>query len=49
MVRGEREDAVQQVCFGSDMSLDDLLTETNQELALSLHAPLLAHHQEVKG
>ena len=49
MVRGEREDAVQQVCFGSDMSLDDLLTDTNQELALSLYAPLLTHHQEVKG
>ncbi|MGC6483049.1 MAG: exodeoxyribonuclease V subunit gamma [Synechococcus sp.] len=49
VVAGERLDAVQQLCFGSDLPLSDLLTDDVQTLALALHAPLLKHRQEVKG
>ena len=49
MLRGEREDPIQQVCFGSDLPLAELLTDAHQELALALYQPLLARHQEVKG
>ena len=45
----ERQDAIQQLCFGSDLPLRDLLTEELQELALDFHQPLLDQHQEVKG
>ena len=46
---GERRDAVQALCFGSDLPLADLLTPAVQELALALHEPLLAVHRVVKS
>ena len=49
VLAGERRDAVQQLCFGSDLPLGDLLTEDAQALALMLHGPLLERRQEVKG
>ena len=49
VLTGERLDAVQQLCFGSDLPLSDLLTDAAQDLALALHAPLLERRQEVKG
>ena len=47
--RGERQDAVQALCFGSDQPLAELLTPPVQQLALELHSPLLELRQEVKG
>ena len=44
----EREDAVQRVCFGSDLPLSALLSPALQELALELHQPLLQSRQELK-
>ena len=49
VLAGERRDAVQQLCFGSDLPLGDLLTDDAQALALTLHGPLLERRQEVKG
>ena len=46
--RGERHEAVQALCFGSDLPLAELLTPAVQELALALHEPLLAGHRVVK-
>lgn len=46
---GERRDAVQALCFGSDQPLAELLTEPVQQLALDLHGPLLELRQELKG
>lgn len=47
--QGERHDAAQALCFGSDQPLMELLTPAVAQLALELHAPLLEHRQEVKG
>ena len=46
---GERRDAAQALCFGSDQPLAELLTPTVEQLALALHGPLLELRQEVKG
>ena len=48
-LKGERQDAIQALCFGSDQPLADLLTPSAAELALALHGPLLALRQEVKA
>ena len=48
-VQGERLEAVQQLCFGSDLPLSELLNDERQALALALHQPLLERHQEVKA
>ena len=45
---GERREAVQALCFGSDLPLAELLTPQTQQLALALHTPLLLLRQEVK-
>ena len=45
---GERRDAVQALCFGSDQPLAELLTPAVEELALALHGPMLELRQEVK-
>jgi exodeoxyribonuclease V gamma subunit len=45
---GERCEAVQALCFGSDLPLAELLTPQTQQLALALHTPLLLLRQEVK-
>jgi exodeoxyribonuclease V gamma subunit len=45
---GERREAVQALCFGSDLPLAELLTPQSQQLALALHTPLLERRQEVK-
>ena len=47
--RAERSDPIQAVCFGADLSLEELLTPTLQTLALQLHGPLLERRREVKG
>jgi exodeoxyribonuclease V gamma subunit len=47
--RGERHDAIQALCFGSDQPLAELLTPPVEELALALHGPLLELRQELKG
>lgn len=47
--RGERQEAVQALCFGSDQPLAELLTPPVQQLALELHGPLLELRQELKG
>jgi exodeoxyribonuclease V gamma subunit len=47
--RGERQDAIQALCFGSDQPLAELLSPTVEQLALALHGPLLEHRQELKG
>lgn len=47
--RGERQDAIQALCFGSDQPLAELLSPAVQELALALHGPLLELRQEWKG
>ena len=47
--RGERQDAVQALCFGSDLPLAGLLTPELETLALTLHGPLLELRQELKG
>ena len=44
----ERRDAVQALCFGSDLPLAELLTPAVRELAVALHEPLLAVHRVVK-
>jgi exodeoxyribonuclease V gamma subunit len=44
----ERRDAVQALCFGSDLPLAELLTPHAQQLALALHTPLLQRRQELK-
>ena len=44
----ERRDAVQALCFGSDLPLAELLTPPSQQLALALHTPLLERRREVK-
>ncbi len=49
MLRGERRDPVQAVCFGADLPAAELLTPDLQQLALALHGPLLERRQEVKG
>jgi exodeoxyribonuclease V gamma subunit len=49
MLRGERRDPVQAVCFGADLPAAELLTPELQQLALALHGPLLERRQEVKG
>jgi exodeoxyribonuclease V gamma subunit len=49
MLRGERRDPLQAVCFGADRPLAELLTAELQELALQLHSPLLQRRQEVKA
>ena len=49
LLRGERRDAVQAVCFGADLPLAELLSPELEELALQLHGPLLLRRQEVKG
>jgi exodeoxyribonuclease V gamma subunit len=49
MLRGERRDPVQAVCFGADLPLEQLLTPEWQALALELHGPLLERRQEVKA
>jgi exodeoxyribonuclease V gamma subunit len=49
MLRGERRDPVQAVCFGADLPAAELLTAELQQLALELHGPLLERRQEVKG
>lgn len=46
--RGERQDAVQALCFGSDQPLVEILTPSVQRLALALHGPLLELRQELK-
>ena len=46
---GERRDAAQALCFGSDQPLAELLTPPVEQLALELHGPLLELRQEVKG
>jgi exodeoxyribonuclease V gamma subunit len=46
--RGERQDAVQALCFGSDQPLVALLTPELEQLALELHGPLLELRQELK-
>lgn len=46
--RGERQDAVQALCFGSDQPLVEVLTPIVQRLALELHSPLLELRQELK-
>jgi exodeoxyribonuclease V gamma subunit len=45
---GERHDAVQALCFGSDQPLAALLTPELEQLALELHGPLLELRQELK-
>ncbi|MFM8936486.1 MAG: exodeoxyribonuclease V subunit gamma [Vulcanococcus sp.] len=45
---GERNDAVQALCFGSDQPLAALFTPELEALALALHGPLLDHRQEQK-
>ena len=47
--RGERHDAIQALCFGSDQPLAELLTAAVEQLALALHGPLLELRQELKG
>ena len=47
--RGERQDAIQALCFGSDQPLAELLTTPVEQLALALHGPLLELRQELKG
>jgi exodeoxyribonuclease V gamma subunit len=49
LFQGERVEAVQQVCFGADRSVRDVLDDKSQALALALHQPLLERRQEVKG
>jgi exodeoxyribonuclease V gamma subunit len=49
MLRGERRDPVQAVCFGADLPLEQLLTPELEALALALHGPLLERRQEVKA
>ena len=49
LFQGERVEAVQQVCFGADRSVRDVLDDKSQVLALALHQPLLERRQEVKG
>ncbi|MEB3185750.1 MAG: exonuclease V subunit gamma, partial [Cyanobacteriota bacterium] len=46
---GERQDAVQALCFGSDQPLAELLTPELEQLALKLHGPLLELRQELKA
>ena len=46
---GEREDAVQRICFGSDLPLSELLTASHQTLALQLFQPLLKTHRELRA
>ena len=46
--RAERSDAVQALCFGSDLPLEALLTPVVQPLALALHTPLLNLWEERK-
>jgi exodeoxyribonuclease V gamma subunit len=48
LLRGERRDPVQAVCFGADLPLEQLLTPEIQALALQLHGPLLQRRQEEK-
>ncbi|MFM7651539.1 MAG: exodeoxyribonuclease V subunit gamma, partial [Vulcanococcus sp.] len=45
---GERGDAAQALCFGSDQPLAELLTPELEQLALALHGPLLELLQELK-
>ena len=49
MLQGERVDAVQQVCFGADRPIADLLDDKSQTLALAMFEPLREHRQEMKG
>ena len=48
LLRGERRDPVQAVCFGADLPLEQLLTPELQALALQLHGPLLQRRKEEK-
>ncbi|QCH15634.1 exonuclease V subunit gamma [Synechococcus sp. CB0101] len=48
LLRGERRDPVQAVCFGADLPLEQLLTPKLQALALQLHGPLLQRRKEEK-
>ena len=47
--KGEREDPVQRVCFGSDLPLSALINPAMKQLAIALHRPLLERLQKEKG
>jgi exodeoxyribonuclease V gamma subunit len=44
----ERREAVQALCFGSDLPLGELLSPEVGQLALALHGPLLERRREIK-
>ena len=48
LFQGERLEAVQQMCFGSDRPVQDVLDEQCQALALALYQPLMERRQELK-